>query len=78
MYKEIMVSKDHTTDTIKDIVNEFNKINSRIFIISDNKRVNAKSIMGVLSLSLKSGDNIFIEVIGDDEEETIESMTKLF
>jgi phosphotransferase system HPr (HPr) family protein len=53
------------------------KYESQILIESDNKKVNAKSIMGVLSLGIKAGDSIFIIVNGVDEKEALEALEEM-
>ncbi len=55
-------------------VQEANKYESQILIESENMKVNAKSIMGVLSLSLKKGDEFFIIANGKDEKEAIDAL----
>ena len=42
----------------------------------ENKRVNAKSIMGVMSLGLLNGDSITIETNGEDEVGALEEIEK--
>ena len=41
---------------------------STIYIEAQNKKVNAKSIMGMMSLGLGSGDVITVVTEGEDEE----------
>jgi phosphotransferase system HPr (HPr) family protein len=48
-----------------------------VWIEHANKRVNAKSIMGVLSLRLRSGESFLIAASGEDEDEAVEAITKL-
>lgn len=50
---------------------------SQIFVEKGNKKINAKSIMGVLSLGVKQGEKIYIFANGKDEEEAIAAMEKL-
>ena len=42
---------------------------STIYVQSDNKKINAKSIMGMMTLALSSGDNVTVEAEGSDEEQ---------
>lgn len=77
MYKEVIVRNNHNTETAKQIVNETSRVSSQVYILCDNKKVNAKSIMGVLSLSLRKGDTAFIEANGDDAEIIIEILSKI-
>ena len=49
---------------------------SEIYVESDNKKVNAKSIMGMMTLSLYSGDTVTVSANGADEEEAIANIEK--
>ncbi|MDQ1144415.1 MAG: HPr family phosphocarrier protein [Bacillus sp. (in: firmicutes)] len=56
-------------------VQEANRFSSDIFLEKDGKKVNAKSIMGLMSLAVGSGVVINIIADGDDEEKAIHSLT---
>lgn len=45
---------------------------SSIYLQNDDKRVNAKSIMGMMSLGLDAGESVTVSVDGEDEEEAME------
>ena len=49
---------------------------SSIYIESENRRVNAKSIMGMMSLGLCEGESVTISADGTDEEKAIENIEK--
>ena len=49
---------------------------SEIYVESDNKKVNAKSIMGMMTLILYSGDTVTVSASGADEEEAIANIEK--
>ncbi|NLG37965.1 MAG: HPr family phosphocarrier protein [Clostridiales bacterium] len=53
------------------------KFTSTIWIEQGSKRVNAKSIMGVLSLRLVRGDEFQIVARGDDEKQAVAALTRL-
>ena len=53
------------------------KFNSRIYIMLDNKKVNAKSIMGMMSLGMVEGEEVSVTAEGDDEEEAIAELVSL-
>lgn len=55
-------------------VQEANRYSSDIFIEKDNKKVNAKSIMGIMSLAIGKGVMVNVIVDGKDEEEAIEAL----
>ena len=47
---------------------------SSIYVESEEKRVNAKSIMGMMTLALSSGDNVTVEAEGSDEEQAAKAI----
>ena len=51
---------------------------SAIFISRNNRRVNAKSIMGVMMLAAGMGSTVEVEAEGEDEAEAVEAIEKLF
>lgn len=53
------------------------KFESQILIEQENKKINAKSIMGVLSLGVQEGEIITIVANGKDEKEAIEALERL-
>ncbi len=59
------------------LVQVASKFASTIWIEQGSKRVNAKSIMGVLSLRLKKGDSFFVAAKGEDEEAAVEAIARL-
>ncbi|NLW41109.1 MAG: HPr family phosphocarrier protein [Tissierellia bacterium] len=54
-----------------------NKFSSNVYIELDGKRVNGKSIIGVMSLGAFHGEEITLIVNGADEKEAIEELSKL-
>ena len=46
------------------------------YIESGNKHVNAKSIMGMMTLGLDQGDEVIVTTDGQDEQEAIVSIEK--
>lgn len=49
---------------------------SEIYVESEEKKVNAKSIMGMMSLGLASGEEVTVMVEGPDEKKAIKSIEK--
>ena len=49
---------------------------SSIYVQSDNKKVNAKSIMGMMTLNLPAGEQVLITADGVDEEKAINDIEK--
>ncbi|MCR5107062.1 MAG: HPr family phosphocarrier protein [Lachnospiraceae bacterium] len=48
---------------------------SSIYIQSGEKRVNAKSIMGMMTLVLSAGDKVIVSADGEDEDKAIQGIT---
>ncbi|MDZ5783612.1 HPr family phosphocarrier protein [Marinococcus luteus] len=57
-------------------VQEANRFHSNIFLEKDDKKVNAKSIMGVMSLAVRTGATVKLLAEGADEEEAADSLTE--
>ena len=49
---------------------------SSVYIESEGKKVNAKSIMGMMTLGLDSGEEVVVIADGKDEEEAIANIEK--
>jgi len=61
------------------IVQEASKYSSAIFLIKeDDSRVNAKSIMNLLTMGASYNTEIIIEADGPDEQEALHSLVDLF
>ena len=58
-------------------IQKANEFKSSIWIEKDDRRVNAKSLLGVLSLGIVKGTTITIIADGADQEEAIETLSKL-
>ena len=59
------------------LVHEANHFSCKISFQKDNKKINAKSIMGMMSLVLKEGDQIILIADGEDENTATESIKEL-
>jgi phosphocarrier protein HPr len=51
---------------------------SDIWISRNGRRVNAKSIMGVMMLAASKGTTVNLEISGEDEAQAIQSLAALF
>lgn len=49
---------------------------STVYLQIENKKVNAKSIMGMMSLGLNTGEDVTVLVDGVDEKEALENIEK--
>ena len=58
-------------------VQEANKYTADLFLQKDNRQVNAKSIMGVMSLAISQGTTVTLLAEGNDEEQALAALTEL-
>lgn len=58
------------------MVQEASKYDSKIYVESDGKRINAKSIMGMMTLGLNNGEELTVTAEGEDEELAMENIEK--
>ncbi len=58
-------------------IQKANEFKSSIWIEKDDRRVNAKSLLGVLSLGIVKGTSVNIVADGVDEDEAIKTLAEL-
>jgi phosphotransferase system HPr (HPr) family protein len=58
-------------------VQEANRFTSEIYVEKDGKTVNAKSIMGIMSLAISKGTDVIIRAEGPDAEHAVEKLAAL-
>lgn len=60
-----------------ELVNKASSFKSEITIHKNGKQVNAKSIIGVMTLAIGPGEEIQVKADGPDEKEAIENLEEL-
>ncbi len=58
------------------LVQVASQFESAVYVEADGKRVNAKSIMGMMTLALRAGEKLVVEAAGEDEEEAVAAIEK--
>lgn len=58
-------------------VQEANRFNADIFLKKEDRQVNAKSIMGVMSLAIAKGSDITLVTDGNDESQALSALVTL-
>lgn len=58
------------------LVQVASQYDSNIYVKDGEKSVNAKSIMGMMTLCLKEGEKVMIMAEGNDEQEAIDGIEK--
>ena len=58
------------------LVQVASQYNSSIYVECDDRKVNAKSIMGMMTLGLTAGEEVVVSVNGDDEQSAMDDIVK--
>lgn len=58
-------------------VQKANEFESSIYVESENRKMNAKSLLGIMSLSIITGATVVLSASGPDEEEAIAALEQM-
>lgn len=72
---EVNVKEDFDARPIAMLVQVASRFESSIYMIAEDKKVNAKSIMGMMTLTLNKGETVTVMADGEDEQTAIESIS---
>ena len=61
---------------VAQLVQVASQFNSEIYVEIGKKRVNAKSIMGMMTLGLTAGEEVVVSANGDDEQTAMDDIVK--
>ncbi len=75
----VTISMDESLDamSLAYCVQTACRFTSRIHLTDGTRRINAKSIMGMMSLGIAMGDAIVVEAEGEDEEAAAAAMKEI-
>ena len=78
MQKDVVVQMSDSTEAtaIAHLVQLANQFKSQVYFEMDDKKVNAKSIMGMMSLVLSAGSHVTVVAEGQDEDEAVDALEK--
>ena len=68
----IQNNMDMEARPVAHLVQEASQYASQVYILMGSKKINAKSIMGMMSLNLIGGEEITVVTEGEDEEKAAE------
>ena len=79
MKKSVVVKmqQDFEARPIANLVQVANRYESKIYLEHGDSRVNAKSIMGMMSLALLNGEEILVDAEGADEAEAVAAIEEV-
>ena len=77
--KEIIVSNvsEEHNNPIAELVQVACRFDSEIILESDNRRINAKSIMGIVSLEMLKDEEVTLQADGPDEADAVSELAKM-
>ena len=58
-------------------VQKANEFESSIWLESDNRKMNAKSLLGIMSLGVITGSTVVLSAVGPDEEAAVTALDAL-
>ena len=58
------------------LVQVASQFDSTVYVEADGRKVNAKRIMGMMTLGLAAGDSVTVEIDGKDEQTALDSIEK--
>lgn len=76
VFKETTVGRRFTKLDAQRLVGQCMRYDSEILFEMGVKKINAKSLMGVISMLLKPGDEVTVIAKGDDQEEALAAAVK--
>ncbi len=78
--KNIRIGEELTLDgrQIAQAVQLADSFESALHLLQDNARINLKSIMGMMTVQLKAGDEITLTAEGKDEKEAVARLSEFF
>ena len=60
------------------LVQTVNKFAAQVHLSKDGQTADGRSIMGVLTLAATQGSKVHVEAVGEDAEEAVKALEKLF
>ena len=64
-------------DKLTYFIQRANDFKSSIWIEAEERKINAKSLLGVMSMAIAAGTEIILSAEGPDEEEAVESLAAM-
>lgn len=73
---QIQLSNGLEARPVAVLVQKASMFDSKIYLEVEGKKVNAKSIMGMMSLGLNAGEEVTVIAEGADEDAAVDSLEK--
>ncbi len=72
----VNITADPEERPVAMLVQIASQFESKIYFETLDKKINAKSIMGMMSLGLRKGEEVTVEAEGEDAEEAVAKLEK--
>ncbi|MBQ6551880.1 MAG: HPr family phosphocarrier protein [Lachnospiraceae bacterium] len=78
--KEVQVLREQGMDamSVALCVQRASQFRASVYLTDGSRRMNAKSLMGMMTLGLVSGDSITVEADGADEDDALSGLCAFF
>lgn len=76
VFRETSVGRAFTQNAAQKFVGRCMRYDSEVILEFGTKKINGKSLMGIISMGLKRGDKVTVITKGDDQEEALEAAIK--
>lgn len=73
---KVNLAEDAEARPVAVLVQKASQFESKVYIVADDKKINAKSIMGMMSLGLSQDEEITISAEGVDEEKAVATLAE--
>lgn len=74
--KKIQLQNGLEARPVAVLVQVASQYNSSIYVECDDRKVNVKSIMGMMTLGLTAGEEVVVSANGDDEQTAMDDIVK--
>lgn len=74
----IDIKQDADVSPVAKCVQVASQFESKIYVEYETKKVNAKSIMGMMALGIVPGQTVKVTADGEDETQAVDSIEKVF
>lgn len=72
---KVNLAADAEARPVAVLVQKASQFDSKVYIQSGDRRINAKSIMGMMSLGLAQNEEVIVSAEGSDETEAVDNLT---
>ena len=72
---KVNLAADAEARPVAVLVQKASQFDSKVYIQSGDRRNNAKSIMGMMSLGLTQNEEVIVSAEGSDETEAVDNLT---